>query len=244
MNERLKLMGLTDNEIKVYIAILKLGKCTGTEIRRKSNIANSRVYAALDSLLQKGMITYEKHQKGRIFSALEPDVIKDVMQERLTKIEEIIPYLKNIQIKEKKITETAVFEGFQGFKSALYKMVEDCPHGQTIDIIGFSNQAYKNEKLAALLRDVNKISKKKKHRFRMILDNRENKFFEQRQKESWGEIKFMERGFRSPAAIDIFQEYVFILLWEEKPYAFVIKNKNIADGFRVYFEFLWNLAKP
>ncbi len=244
MIEKLKLLGLTDNEIKVYLLILEMGKCTGTEIRRKTGIANSRVYAALDTLLQKGVITYEKKQLGKIYSALEPDVIKEVMQERLKKIEEVIPYLKTIQQKEKRETETAVFEGFHGFKSALYKLVEVCPVGETIDIIGFSNQAYQNEKLAFLLRDVNKVSKKKNHKFRMILDNQKNRFFEQRKKESWGKIRFMEKGFRSPAAIDIFQDYVFILLWEETPYAFVIKNRNIADGFRIYFEFLWKMAKP
>lgn len=243
MIENLKLLGLTDNEIKVYLFILETGKCTGTDIRRKTGIANSRVYAALDALLQKGVITYEKRQLGKVYSALEPDVIKEVMRERLKKIEEVIPYLKTIQQKEKSETETAVFEGFHGFKSALYKLVEECPVGETIDIIGFSNQAYKNEKLASLLRNVNKASKKKNHKFRMILDNHKNKFFEQRKKESLGKIRFMEKGFKSPAAIDIFKDYVFILLWEETPYAFVIKNKNIADGFRIYFEFLWKIAK-
>lgn len=244
MEEELKLLGLTDNEVKIYVSILKSGKCTGTEIRRKTGIANSRVYAALDTLLQKGVITYEKRQKGKIYSALEPDVLKEVMKERIQKIEKIIPDLKRIQQKEKQETEIAIFEGFQGFRSALHKLVESCPNGETIDIIGFSNQSYRNEKLAALLRDVNKISKKKNHKFRMILDNKENNFFEQRKKESWGEIKFMGRGFRSPAAIDIFQDHVFILLWEEIPYAFLIKNKNIADGFKAYFDFLWRMARP
>ncbi len=243
MIEKLKLLGLTENEIKVYLVILEAGAGTGTEIRRKTGIANSRVYAALDALLQKGVITYEKRPLGKIYSALEPEIIKQVMQERLKKIEEVIPFLKVIQKKEKRETETAVFEGFHGFKSALYKLVEECPVGETIDIIGFSNQAYKNEKLASLLRDVNKVSRKKNHKFRMILDNKNNRFFEQRKKESWGKIRFMEKGFKSPAAIDIFQDYVFILLWEETPYAFVIKNRNIADGFRVYFEFLWKMAK-
>jgi len=243
MEEKLKLLGLTNNEIKIYLLILKLGKCTGSEIRQKSGIANSRVYSAIDTLLQKGIITYEKRAKGKIYSALDPEVIIDVMKERMRKMEEVIPFLKDLQLKEKKETETAVFEGFKGFKSALYKLVEECPVGSTIDIIGFSNQAYKNERLSALLQDVNKMSKKKGHKFRMILDDKNNTFFEQRKKERWGKIKFMENGFRSPAAIDIFGDYVFILLWEETPYAFIIKNRNIAEGFRIYFNFLWKMAK-
>ena len=77
----------------------------------------------------------------------------------------------------------------------------------------------------------------------MILDDSENTFFEDRKNEKLGEIRFMGNGFKSPAAIDIFGDYVFILLWEETPYAFIIKNKNIADSYRFYFNFLWNMAK-
>jgi sugar-specific transcriptional regulator TrmB len=243
MIEKLKLLGLTDNEIKVYVLVLKLGSCTGTEIRRKTGIANSRVYVALDILLQKGIITYEKRPKGKLYSAFDPSIINEVMKERMKQIEETIPYLKTLQNKEKKETETAVFEGFQGFKTALYQLVNVCPRHETINIIGFSNQAYKNKKLAALLRDVNKISIKKKHKFKMILDNRENKFFQQRKEEKISNIRFMGKNFISPASIDIFQDYVYIFLWDENPYAFVIKNKNIAEGFKTYFQFLWSMAK-
>ncbi len=125
----------------------------------------------------------------------------------------------------------------------LGSLPEECPNNGALYIIGFSNQAYKNEKLAALLRDVNKISIKKRHKFKMILDNRENKFFEQRKQEKISEMRFMENGFKSPAAIDIFQDIVYILMWDEIPYAFKIRNKNIAECFKIYFDFLWKMAK-
>ena len=241
MNE-LSLLGLTDNENTIYLTILRLGNCSGTDLRRKTGITNSQVYAALDTLLQKGMITYEKRYTGKVYSALDPKVLGELMEERKKKIMETIPQLKALQSLEAKETETAVFEGFNGFKSALYKLAQDCPPEETINIIGFSNQAYKNEKLAALLRDVNKISKQKKHKFKMILDNDDNKFYEQRKNEKISNIRFMNKGFTSPASIDIFQDYVYILMWDETPYAFIIKNQNIAAGFKVYFDFLWNMA--
>ncbi len=240
----LKLIGLTDNEVEVYLAIIKQAKCSATLIRKETNITNSRVYSALDSLLSKGIITYEKRATGRVYSALNLNVIKELMEERKRKVEQCIPILKSLQISEKKLTETAVFEGYNGFKTAMLQLAEECPVGETINIIGFSNQSYKNEKLASLLRDINKISIRKKHKFKMILDNKENKFYKQRKEENISEIRFMEKGFVSPASIDIFQDRVYILMWDESPYAFTIRNKNIAEGFRVYFNFLWGLAKP
>jgi len=240
--ENLKLLGLTNNEIEIYLFILREGKSRATDIRKKTALANSRVYAALDSLIEKGIITYEKTPKGKLYNAPNPEIIKELFKERQEKIESIIPELKEIQQKEKSETETAVYEGFNGFKTALYNFVNECPKGETVYIIGFSNQAYKNEKLAALLRDVNKISVNKKHKFKMILDNKENKFFQERKNEKIFNIKFMDKGFKSPASIDIFQDTVYILMWDENPYVFKIKNKNIAEGFKTYFNFLWNIA--
>ncbi|HLC86409.1 MAG TPA: helix-turn-helix domain-containing protein [Candidatus Nanoarchaeia archaeon] len=241
--EDLKFLDLTDNEIRVYLAILKNGKLTGTKIKQITSIANSRVYSAIDSLISKGIIIYEKHQKGRLYAAINPEILKELMKERMEKIEKTIPILKELQSNEKTETESAVFEGLQGFRTALIKLANECPIGETIHIIGFSNQNYKNEKLAAILNTVNKISMKRKHKFKMILDDEENKFFEKRKKEGLSEIRFMGNNFKSPAAIDIFQDYVYILLWDENPYAFIIKNKNIAEGFKIYFNFLWNMAK-
>ena len=242
IEQQLKLLGLTGNEVLVYTSILK-GAFTGTTIKKEAGIGNSQVYSSLDTLLSKGFIQYTKTPKGKRYYATDPLIIKKLAEEQNKKIQELVPYLKQIQQHIPASTDTAVYEGFQGFKTALYRIAEECPKGEKIFIIGFSNQAYKNKKLAALLRDVKKISIRKKHAFQMILDDHDNNFFQQRKEEKISNIRFMNRGFVSPAAIDIFGDYVYILLWDEHPYAFVLQNKNIAEGFRTYFQFLWSMAK-
>ena len=178
-NNILKSLGLTENEVKVYLSILQLGTCSGTQIRKHTRVSNSQVYSALDTLITNGLITYEKRASGKKYTALDPSVIKKIIEKRNKAIEESIPYLKNLQNKNISSTETAIFEGLSGFKNAMVNLAEECPKNETIYIIGFSNQAYKNKQLADILRDVNKISKQKKHRFKMILDNPKNKFFKQ-----------------------------------------------------------------
>ncbi|MFQ5621092.1 MAG: TrmB family transcriptional regulator [Candidatus Nanoarchaeia archaeon] len=239
----LKNLGLTNNEIEIYLAILREGKSTGTQLRKDTGIANSRIYAGLDSLTKKGLITYEKLPNKKLYQALDPTILNEIMEEKKKQVSQYIPLLKNLQDTEGQKTETAVFEGLQGFKTALLNMVNECPKGQTVHIIGFSNQAYKNEKLSNILKQANKISIKKKHKFKMILDNKKNKFFKERKKEDISQIRFMGRGFTSPAAIDIFLDTVYILIWDEMPYAFKIKNRNVAEGFKTYFTFMWDMAK-
>ena len=64
-----------------------------------------------------------------------------------------------------------------------------------------------------------------------------------REKEKNTEVRYMPKGYISPAAIDIFQDYVYIFLWDKKPFVFMIKNEKIAESFKVYFNFLWNMAR-
>ena len=53
----------------------------------------------------------------------------------------------------------------------------------------------------------------------------------------------MPKGYFSPAAINIFKDYVMIETWAEKPTVIFIKNKNISESFRNYFNLLWAMAK-
>tara|TARA_Y100000310_G_scaffold231700_1_gene234341 strand:+ start:35564 stop:36301 length:738 start_codon:yes stop_codon:yes gene_type:complete len=243
IKETLQLFGLSENESKVYEFLLQNPDSSGTKVKLKTGVANSQVYEILAKLVKKGIVTYKKNTKGKIYKAHDPSILNDIMEERKQKIAAKIPYLKNLYNEKGEQTDTAVYEGFHGFKTAMYALANECPEGETINIIGFSNQVYKNEKLAAVLRDVNKISKSKNHKFRMILDNRDNEFIKQRKKEGISNLRFMGDNFKSPASIDIFQDKVYILMWDQTPYVFTIKNKNIAEGFKHYFEFLWNMAK-
>ena len=92
-------LGLTDNELKVYISILQLGTCSGTDIRKDTKISNSQVYFVLDNLISKGLIIYEKRASGKMYIALDPSVIKTILENRNKQIEESIPFLKSIQNK-------------------------------------------------------------------------------------------------------------------------------------------------
>jgi hypothetical protein len=78
---------------------------------------------------------------------------------------------------------------------------------------------------------------------RIILDESTKKTLGQdRSKEKFTTVKYMPKGYVSPAAIDVFKDYTYIFLWEEKPFVFMIKNKIIAESFKTYFNLLWRMG--
>lgn len=243
MEKQLEELGLTKNEANIYLFLLKKGSTTTGSIIKETSIANSRVYESLNSLIAKGFVIYNIQKEGKYFQAVSPNVLKEKETERQKKIDSLLPELLKIQSTKELETKTAIYEGFEGFKTAFKKIIDDCPNNETINILGFSQQQYASESLKTFLTNMNLRSAQKKHKLRIIIDKTSEEFQKERFSEKFTEIRHMPKGYISPAAIDIFQDYVYIFLWEEKPFVYMIKNRKIAESFKVYFEFLWKIAK-
>ena len=245
MKQELENLGLSKNEASIYIFLLKKGENSTGPIIKETGIANSRVYESLNSLIEKGLVTYSVHKRGKYFQCTDPSKFQENEEEKLKKIKSLIPQLKAMQNKEEKETDTAIYEGYDGFKTAFKKIIDDCPKEGTIYIIGFSEQQYLIESLRTFLSNMNLKSAQKKQRLKILLDKSIKKTLgKDREKERYTEVRYMPEGYISPAAIDIFEDYIYIFVWEEKPFVFMIKNKKVADSFKQYFNFLWKLARP
>ena len=243
MEEQLIRLGLTKNESKIYLYLLKNPYTTTGPIIKNTKIANSRVYESLNSLSEKGLVSYFKDREGKKYSAAEPAKFLEREEERKKRVEKLIPDLEQLRNHSQLDTETAVFEGIEGFKTAFRKIVNDCPQNGTIHILGFSEQMYKNEYLRLFLSNMNRKSDQKKQKLKIILDETAKKSqAKDRESEDNTEVRYMPKGYLSPAAIDIFDDYVYIFLWDENPYVFMIKNKKVATSFLHYFDFMWQTA--
>lgn len=237
-------LGLSKNEIKIYLFLLKQGENTTGPIIKETGIANSRVYESINSLINKGFIVYNIQKDGRHFSAAEPKRLLEIEEERKRKVLDLIPELSQLKNSKTFNTNTAVYENYEGFKTAFKKIIDDCPINETIYILGFSEQQFKSESLRLFITNMNLKSAQKKQELKIILDSSARETLgKDREKEKNTEVKYMPKGYISPAAIDIFLDYVYIFLWEEKPFVFMIKNQKIADSFKQYFNFLWKIAK-
>jgi len=244
MNKDLENLGLTKNESAIYLFLLKFGSTTTGSIIKETKIANSRVYNSLDSLISKGLVTYNVQKDGKHFQAQDPSRFLEIENERKKKIKSLLPKLDLLKSSKKSVIKTAVYEGYEGFKTAFQKIIDDCPRNKTIRILGFSNQPFKENSLRTFLANANLKSARKRQRLKILLDTsaREN-LGKDREKEKYTEIRYMPKGYINPASIDIFEDYIYMFLWEEKPFVFMIKNKKIAESFKNYFDLLWKIGR-
>ena len=80
---KLKELGLTKGEIKVYLALLKIGISTKGPIASKAKVSESKVYEILDRLTAKGLVSNAMKKKGarqvKQFKAANPILLKDFL---------------------------------------------------------------------------------------------------------------------------------------------------------------------
>ena len=85
---KLKKIGLTESEIKVYNALLELGETTKTKLVKKSEISPSKIYNVTDRLMRKGIVSSVKKKGITHFKAADPKRLKDFIEKKEEEINE------------------------------------------------------------------------------------------------------------------------------------------------------------
>ena len=128
MIESLKEFGLSDYEAKAYIALVRIGSGTVTEISQVCDVPRSNLYEILEKLTQKG---FAETQKGRpvIFKAVEymkilNELEKTINKKIATAKNKIISELSKMGCeKSQEVVPTLVW-GIRGVNSILKKIEE------------------------------------------------------------------------------------------------------------------------
>ena len=123
--EFLKEIGLTKSEIKVYVALLKIGAFSSKgKIVEESKIASSKIYEVLNKLIEKGLVSTIIKNNIKHFAACSPNRIKDFLARKKEKIIEeeeninkILPFLLESYKSLKQQTKAELFIGWNGLET-------------------------------------------------------------------------------------------------------------------------------
>jgi len=236
-NNALEGMGLTKNQAKIYVSLIKLGEATAQQIMKESGLHRSRVYDSLENMQELGLVSYAVKDFKKYFQAIEPEKLIDFIEEKREAVKQIIPELKKIEGMKKEEINGEVYKGKEGLKTIHYEMIKE---GKEICVLGakgfiFSDMPYFIDNF-----ERQRVSKKIK--MRCLWDDETAKEKSKGQKLIEGKV--LPKGYDSNGVVNIFGDKVAIVLWKERhPSGFLINNKDIAYSFRKWFELLWKNAK-
>jgi len=244
--ELLERLGLTKNEVRVYLHLLKSGISTTGPIMNELGISSSRVYASLQELIKKGLVTYFVRNNTKYYHSESPDYLLKITDELKSNLVPLVDELKKLKKPKEEGEYSMIFEGFNGFKQAFEILLKECSKEDGILTIGFSPPDFGLETLRIFLKKVDRERYKRKVPMKIIFDvNMKDTIGKDREQEPYTEVRYLPRGYITPAALSIFKDYVIHWVWRKKKIiAFLIKSKEVNESFRNYFELLWKLAKP
>lgn len=94
--ELLESIGLTKNEIEVYIDLLKNPASTAYAIAYRINQHRSSVYEAIKRLLQKGFIVEIQEESRKLYQTKEHTAIESYLKQKQVDLQQLAPFLQEI----------------------------------------------------------------------------------------------------------------------------------------------------
>lgn len=231
--ESLESTGLTLGESKIYLALLQTGNSSAGRILEKATIQNSAFHFCINRLIQKGLVSYYKKGKTKVYSAVDPCVLLNGFKEKEKKFQEIIPRLRAMRKESTNQLTAEVFEGLPGVSALLQVLIEGAKKGD--DFLFFSaNVDEKNKEIASFYhkfdatrralglnsKGISPISLKTSYAKRPL-----------------NEIRYTKHPI--PQSIAICNHKMALVSWDDTPSGVLISAQNTVDKQKEYFYQLW-----
>jgi len=239
INQELKELGLTDNEITVYLSLLRIGGSMAGRIASESNLERTSVYNALKRLVQEGIVSYVIESNRKVFYASNPQKLVEMFDEKKERASMIVKKLEAIRKFEKQKENIMKFRGYNGIKTVMNDVLRSCKDNAEYLIFGSENQLGKRMPVFAQIY----VAKKDKKKLRSRILIREDLKSAGKKMSKYTKVRYVPKQMASLVNVNVYSDKVSILLWSEIPEAVIIDNKEAADTFRNYFEFMWHNAK-
>ncbi len=235
LENELKKLGLREIESKIYISLLKVPQQSTVKLSKNTGINRRTIYDNLELLITKGLVTYNIIKGTKFFNANNVKTLRQLIDEKLFTLENIMPTLKNLQNTNFNNTKVDIIMGKQGIKTILEDAIET---NKTVYWIGGGLHLVESFKFSKYIQDkFSKLNIKLLQPKTKEISKRINFFTKI-------DYKFLPENFSSSVGFIIYENKLIIgKLDENEIISIMINGKEFADTFRKYFKMLWNIGK-
>lgn len=231
-------LGLTDDEINIYLLSLKKGALTLQQVQNDLALTLLSINSAVDELIRKNILSRSSKGDENYIQSEHPEKVITVLQQNLSNQQRALEDLKNYKAElesdmSAEIPSVKFFEGKQG----LFEMLDEFNAMKTPEaLLIFSpehvHEAFSDEERTTQIS--RRIEKKISTRsIRSSLKDAPCEMDLSKQK-----IIPAEK-FPMLSDIEIYDDKVAIASLKEPYHGVIIESKSIADSFRSIFELAW-----
>ncbi|MBW2991333.1 hypothetical protein KY348_06565 [Candidatus Woesearchaeota archaeon] len=238
--EQFKDLGFTDNEIRIYLTLLRTGEMNAYGVSEKTGLHRGYVYDALKRMQEKNIVTITHKGKKKFFRAIKPDQLFELMQVKLENLRDIVPDLNKQVATEKEDTEVGIYTGKDAFKTMVVHVLESRKAPEKEPLLGVGiNEAEFEEKIPIIAQKYFNMIKEKGLHDKLIIQTGTKPYPQAKNTE----YRSLPYEYVSSSAIAVWSDRVAILTSGTPTTYISIKNQKIADTFRKQLTPLWKMAK-
>jgi HTH-type transcriptional regulator, sugar sensing transcriptional regulator len=224
--EILKSLGLSDKEIKIYLASLQVGSSLVQNIANFAGLNRTSAYDLLKSLEQKGFVSYSIQSGKRFYQATKPIKIIDMLKEREELVKKILPELNSISETVGVKPKIEVYTGKEGIKSILEGILKEAKSFSAI-----SSKDQLSKLFEFYFPNFVERRKKKKIKVRLIGDSQPL--------DKTASFKLIKNKIKTATWL-YNGKIVMISLEEKEPIGILIDEKNFYETQKMMFDLLWD----
>ncbi|MBI4168144.1 MAG: hypothetical protein HY515_04255 [Candidatus Aenigmarchaeota archaeon] len=227
-------LGLSEGEAKIYLCLLKLGESQVNKIKTETKMHRTTIYDFLDGLIKKGLVSYVVKNNVKFFIAAHPNRLRSLVQEKEEHLKEIVPSLVQLADLEKKSLKVEIYEGVEGFKTFINRMLN-----RHSELLGFGiDESQFESRFPHLMKSYFKKEGKLGLKERLITKKGASFTYK---KFKYLEYRYIDQKYFSPIPTMTWGNLVLFIIWDPLTVIFV-DNKDLAESYRKHFELLWKIA--
>ncbi len=119
--EQLQALGLTKNEISLYLATLQIGPAPISRLATKAGVKRPTAYNHLEALIAKGLVHQVVKGKRKLYATRPPEQLLEVLEQQRHQVAQALPYLNSLYQVTPKQPRVMFYEG----KAALTRVYEE-----------------------------------------------------------------------------------------------------------------------
>jgi sugar-specific transcriptional regulator TrmB len=229
--KELKELGLTDNEIKIYLYLLKEGISSPSKIASSLGLHRGYTYDALNRMLEKGFVNTLTLDSKINFNANDPEIIFENFELKLNLFKTIIPNLKKL-IPQKSDTNVEMHKGKRVYRTLIKDIISTIKKNDEILIIGINEDEIINEVEPIYLKQYLNLIKSKNITERIIIKKGTKKF-------KLKNLKYKELDHIGETAKIIYGNKVATFLKGDNYTLIITNNRDYSNSERLFFENMW-----
>ncbi len=222
-------VGFQANEAKIYLALLGGGPSAVSDISKKTGIERVHCYSILEKMAEKGFASGLVVEGIKHFTAVEPQRILEVLQEKEGEFKDALPELIALTKKE----EPTKIEVFTGNKGISYLLRDILAEGRDYVVLGEEGNFQKQLPIE-FRKFLNEIVRKRIKEKVLTIEGTKGLL-----KTKNTALKYVPKEFLSPSSTVVFGKKTGIVVWTKPPTTIMITDKNVAESYENYFKLIW-----